>query len=79
MPRRMICRTFGVTRPVGKLNRRWIEAVEDPKKTQDIRNWKREALSKFEGAVCRRPWPDIGLLREKKNKKTVMYVALGWS
>lgn len=48
-------RTFGVRRPVGKLNGKWIEAVEDPKKTQGIRNWKRDALSKFEGAECRRP------------------------
>jgi len=44
-------RTFGVKRPVGKLNGRLTEAVGDPKKTQSIRNWKREALSKFEGAL----------------------------
>jgi hypothetical protein len=60
-----------------ELNGRWIEAVEDPKKT--AHNWKREALSKFEGALCRRPRHDVGLLRETKNKKTVTCVALGWS
>ena len=44
-------RTFGVKRTLGKLNGRWFEALEDPKKTQGI-NWKREAFSRFEGTVC---------------------------
>jgi hypothetical protein len=37
----MAYRTLGVKRPVGKVNGRWIEAVEGPKKTQGIRNKKR--------------------------------------
>jgi hypothetical protein len=57
-------------RLVEERNGRWIEAVEeDPKKTQGIRNWKREALGKFEGAICRRPRPDIGLLRRKRRRR----------
>jgi hypothetical protein len=51
----MLYSTIGVKRPVGKPDGRWIEAVEDQKKTQGIRNWKREALGKFKGAICWRP------------------------
>jgi hypothetical protein len=40
-------RIFGVKRPVGKVNGRWIEAVEDPKKKQGIRNWKRRSIEQI--------------------------------
>jgi hypothetical protein len=74
----MLYSTAGVKNRVGKPNGRWIEAVDDREKTQGIRNWKREALGKFEWQYAggrSRYWA----VAPQKNEQTATYVVLGWS